>query len=90
MNKMREQFEVWAHEKEFCLDCKFFEDGNNYEDPDTRLAFEIWQASRAALVVTLPEPLQQRAGATMGESMTSIATLNACRDAIKAAGIRTK
>lgn len=44
----RETFEEWADEKGFCLDCMFFEGGNNYESADTRLAFDIWMA-RAAL-----------------------------------------
>lgn len=44
----REAFSSWAHEKGFCLDCAFFEEGNNFEDPDTRLAYEIWLA-RAAI-----------------------------------------
>lgn len=51
---MRENFEEWANDKGFCLDCRFFEEGNNYEEPDTALAFEIWQASRAAIVIELP------------------------------------
>jgi hypothetical protein len=33
-DKMREEFEAWADEKGFCLDCKFFEAGNNFEDDD--------------------------------------------------------
>lgn len=41
----RHCFEKWAYENGFCLDCNFFEKGNNYEDDDTRLAFEIWMAS---------------------------------------------
>ena len=40
----REAFSSWAHEKGFCLDCAFFEGGNNFVDPDTRLAYEIWMA----------------------------------------------
>ena len=51
----RELFEEWADEKGFCLDCKFFEDGNNYESDDTRLAFDIWTA-RARLNAA---PVQQ-------------------------------
>lgn len=43
-----EAFSAWAHEKGFCLDCAFFEEGNNFENSDTRLAYEIWMA-RAAL-----------------------------------------
>jgi len=45
---MREQFEEFAEAKGLSLDERFFEDGNNYIDNDTRLAFEIWSAAYAA------------------------------------------
>lgn len=42
-------FEDWAHNKGMVLDTAFFaEDENNYVNPDTHLAYEIWLASRAA------------------------------------------
>lgn len=41
------QFEDWAHEKGMILDTAFFADEeNNYVNPDTHLAYEIWLASR--------------------------------------------
>lgn len=41
------QFEQWAHVRGMCLDSDFFSDAeNNYIDPDTRFAYEIWMASR--------------------------------------------
>jgi hypothetical protein len=46
----RLQFEDWANEKGMTLDTDFFSSNpNNYVDPDTHLAFEIWTASRASL-----------------------------------------
>lgn len=39
-DKERELFEEWADEKGFCLDCKFFEKGNNFEDQATQWLFE--------------------------------------------------
>ena len=42
--KERELFEEWADEKGFCLDCKFFESGNNFEDQATKWLYEAWQA----------------------------------------------
>lgn len=45
---MREQFEEFAEDKGMSLDERFFEDGNNYVDDDTRLAFEIWSAAYSA------------------------------------------
>jgi hypothetical protein len=45
----REAFSTWADPKGFVLDCAFFsEELNNFEDADTRLAFDIW-LGRAAL-----------------------------------------
>lgn len=43
----RTDFEGWASDKGFCLDCAFFVGGNNYMDDDTRLAFDIWIAARS-------------------------------------------
>ncbi|WP_185859278.1 hypothetical protein [Vreelandella populi] len=45
---MREKFEEFAEDKGMSLDERFFEEGNNYVDDDTRLAFEIWSAAHAA------------------------------------------
>lgn len=49
-DQIKQAFEIFADEKGFCLDCEFFsKEPNNYEDPDTRLAFDIfasaWQAA---------------------------------------------
>jgi len=41
----REAFEKWADEKGLITDERFFEEGNNFEDPKTRFAFDIWQAA---------------------------------------------
>lgn len=43
-SKERELFEEWADEKGFCLDCKFFEAGNNFEDQATKWLYEAWLA----------------------------------------------
>jgi len=43
----RELFEEWATEKGFCLDSIWSQEGMPYEDQDTALAFEIWQAALA-------------------------------------------
>ena len=50
MDVEREAFEAWADDEGFCLDCRFFDGGNNYESADTGVAFEAWQA-RASLPV---------------------------------------
>ena len=49
--KMREEFEVWASQF-FKMDV---EQWGEYVDGETQWAWLSWQASRAALVVELPE-----------------------------------
>lgn len=53
MDKMREEFEVWARKEglpvEWLIDCEF------YDARATEVSWQAWQASRAALVVTLPD-----------------------------------
>lgn len=50
-NKAQEEFEGWADEKGFCLDQIWMSTAgvpeNPYEDEDTKLAYEIWRASRS-------------------------------------------
>jgi hypothetical protein len=47
----RLQFEDWAMDKGMVLDTSFFSSNpNNYCNPDTYLAYDIWCASRAALL----------------------------------------
>ena len=49
--KVREEFEVWATSCEMCT----YLDGVEYRHQSTEWAWKAWQASRAALVVELPE-----------------------------------
>lgn len=49
--KMREAFELWAIS---CHMCTYL-DGVEYRHQSTEWAWMAWQASRAALVVELPE-----------------------------------
>lgn len=51
--QIKENFEIWAHEQGFCLDCDFFDDGNSYLDSDTKLAFSIWVAAIESLGIRL-------------------------------------
>ena len=55
--KMREDFEEWFYE--YSLPCKgdwFKRDScGDYDSPSTYYAWMGWQASRAALVVELPD-----------------------------------
>ena len=52
MDKMREEFEKWARSNHY--DTALAEIIDDYEILRTRCAWDIWQASRAALVVELP------------------------------------
>ena len=60
MDKSREQFEEWAinHKNHHNLPVfVFYKDHNgDYVDIEAKLAWQAWQASRAALVVELPVP----------------------------------
>lgn len=49
--KMREEFESWAIS---CHMCTYL-DGVEYRHQSTEWAWRAWQASRAALVVELPD-----------------------------------
>lgn len=54
IEKMRAEFEAW-----YGCSCEWHgsdveHDGNEYIDGNVQLAFDAWQASRAALVVELP------------------------------------
>ena len=51
MDKMREEFETWAINCDLCT----FAVGDEYKYMTTEWAWRAWKASRAALVVDLPE-----------------------------------
>lgn len=52
MDKMREEFEKWALANGWFIG----RDGEIYLNTYVFVAFEAWQASRAALIVELPKP----------------------------------
>ena len=53
MDKMREEFEVWAISCEMCT----YLDDDEYRHQSTEWAWRAWKASRAALYVELPDNL---------------------------------
>ena len=63
MDKMQEEFEVWADGQGYATDkyeesdlsYKYKQLAGTYVIPETRFMFEVWQASRAALCVKLPD-----------------------------------
>ena len=59
MDKMREEFEAWCRERGYTprlaeTNCGIIIDGY-YGHHKVQIAWESWQASRAALCVKLPE-----------------------------------
>ena len=55
MEKIREEFEVWA-EKQGCATERYSDDDHGYVFADTDECWNAWKASRAALCVELPQP----------------------------------
>lgn len=57
MDKLREEFEEWAKDEGFSLERGIAEGGVNciYTDGDTYILWQAWQASRASIVVDLPQ-----------------------------------
>lgn len=57
MDKCREQFEEWFNSvaKNAVLADTIKDDNGNYYFAETRLLWQAWQASRQALVVSLPD-----------------------------------
>jgi hypothetical protein len=57
MDKMREEFESWYNEKFNNNDgvAYYVDITGRYCFPDIQRLFEVWQASRAAIKVELPE-----------------------------------
>lgn len=49
--QMRKEFEAWAEKEGFNID-RF---GDGYDMPSANYAWQAWQASRAAIVVELPD-----------------------------------
>lgn len=55
--KLREEFETWASSPDFGLRAGHFVKGDDgeYLNYPTQCYWQVWQASRAALVVELPQ-----------------------------------
>jgi hypothetical protein len=52
---MREEFEAWAANHYLLGECVTDLEDGEYFDPEKQYAWEAWQASRAALVIELPD-----------------------------------
>lgn len=86
-DKVRAEFEAWAGSKKFGLSkghLKKDEDGEYLNFP-TQCYWDVWRASRAELVIDLPET---NLTGTIGVAHKSIA--RKFREAIEYAGVRVK
>ena len=97
IEKIRKEFEVWAERRGLDLYCSR---KDLYEDTETLWAWSAWKASRESLVIELPaeNPLGSGPG-DHGDGRPSFEQhcaaecnfiLRDCRDAIRAAGVKTK
>lgn len=95
----REEFESWAckHWPYLAQEIRYRRDGLPADDPrymnycsyDLQAAWDAWQASRQALEIKLPKPCTARSGFSHGDELYNSA-IGRCREAIEAAGVRTK
>ena len=83
-NKMREEFEEWA--QVMGLDLGRYKVCIDYRKRETRAFFTVWQASRQALEIELPEEEAHKGVYYDIEYMDTDAVI----EAIRSAGIRIK
>lgn len=82
--KMREDFELWLNDSG---QLSLKEDDGEYSFQHTRFAWQAWQASRAALVVELPQKPYCAQGMAYPDYSDA---LNDCREAIESVGVKCK
>jgi len=83
--KMRAEFEEWAQRFRLPL----HRDGNGYVEAEIDAAWQAWQASRAALVVELPERISKESGYSEDDEYYNLA-LDHCRSQIESTGVRVR
>lgn len=96
-DKMRAEFEAWRL-RNFCGGAERLKKCSNapeiYYYTAEQEAWKVWQASRAALVVELPEKISQYNTDDDGFVNPAAAehdeAIDDCRAAIEAAGVRVK
>ena len=89
--KMRDGFESWCLANGYTLrpaetNCGIIIDGD-YGHPTVQIAWQAWQASRAALVVELPQKPYCAQGMAYPDYSDA---LNDCREAIESVGVKCK
>ena len=87
--KMREGFEAWL-ESRLGERSAIVRVDDGYLHLETEVAWQAWQASRAAVMVELPKPFSAAACRISLALRDKNEILRECRAAIKAAGVRVK
>jgi len=92
MNKtMDPHFEAWARKMSMDLEHRNIPGvGKFYECPRTLLAFEAWQASRAAIEVELPKIVDKEWANTHAERSAMREAIGWCKKRIESLGLRVK
>ncbi|EPT8887134.1 hypothetical protein ACVS9X_001402 [Cronobacter malonaticus] len=94
MDKSRERFEAWYQKKYCMLGDDFDRIGERYQYKTVQLMWEAWQASRAAVEIELPNGVTTREALDAGYTCDYAAGMDdgieACEDAILAAGLKVK
>lgn len=79
--KMRQEFEAWYRARHDGFMPSMY--GNEYDWGDAQACWESWQASRAALVIELPQ-------CDPDEAVQFGTVIEECRAAIEAAGLTVR
>ncbi|WP_350648662.1 hypothetical protein [Pseudomonas sp. HY13-MNA-CIBAN-0226] len=94
--KMREEFEQFVIRRDGNIWVTVIGEQRSYNEPIER-DFELWQASREALVIDLPpaplepeEPEEAIDDSHMDAYYAAVSMRNACANAIEAAGLKVK
>lgn len=97
IEKMREEFEVWVLAGPDALepaDLRWMDGRNTYYWAITRCMWEAWQASRESLAIELPgcaDTGVDTGGWPLDSGSHRInKVIGQCREAIRAAGVKTK
>ena len=96
MDKMQEEFEVWADGQGYATDkyeesdlsYKYKQLAGTYVIPETRFMFEVWQASRAALCVKLPSFENGSIRGYSGDCEEARMVVDVIADSLDEAGVR--
>ena len=93
-NKMREEFESWCMENNYTIrpaekNCNIVIDGA-YGHPKVQVAWEAWQASRAALVVELPSFENGSLRGYGGDCAEANMVIDSVAESLDAAGVSYK